>query len=567
MQKRLQSLFLLVIALLSTSTLISQTIYSEDFNGANSLTNFTLIDNDGATPQVNYAFFTDAWITLTDVDSVGTMDSVAASTSWYTPARTADDYIITPQIILTNDNVFSFDARASDANFPDGYEVLISTTTPDTAGLNANPVLFSIPAGENAFWTRRSVDLSAYAGSTVYLAIRNNTTDRNILYVDNFLVEVGAKFDAAILGVQRLSEYSQIPLNQSTTPTVSAGAVRNLGSDTLTNVELKYTVFNSGLNVFSDSTTVSFIAPGDDSIFVDFSTFIPSLNGSYVVNYEVSSDSTDSDLSNNTVSSDTLTLTDFNFARDNGVATGALSVGAGAAANGELGSIYELGVSDTLTSVSVRIANATGNMTNQPLFANIRSIINGIPGVIIATSDTLIFPNVTNSFVDLTFNNAGGYVVLPADSFFVGIVEGDSSLTLATSAAKFVANTNFVTFGTTPWTPNENFNFIVTYMIRPTFGAPNLTVGIENQNSDVANLMVYPNPSNGVFNLLVTDRSTENNVDLKVIDAQGKTVIAKSLIGGRIIQEQIDLSAFEKGIYFIQLNTVQGVVNRKLILK
>lgn len=371
--------------------------------------------------------------------------------------------------------------------------------------------------------------------------------------------------DAAVIAVQRLSEYNQIPANQSINGIVFAGAVRNLGTDTLVNVELKYTVSNSGLNVFSDSTVVSFIAPGDDSVFVDFSSFIPSANGVYVVDYVASSNNTDVDLSNNSLSTDTLIIGGDFMARDNNVATGALSIGAGT--TGELGSIYETNISDTLTTVSVMLSNVGGNMTNQPVSANIRSLSNGLPGAIIASSDTLLFPNAANTFIDLTFNNAGGYVVLPADSFFVGIVEGDSALTVATSMNKFTANTGFVTFGTTPWTPNENFNFVVTYMIRPTFGVPNLSVGIQNEKAESANLLVYPNPSTDVFNLLITDRVAKTNIDLRVIDIQGKTILNKVLIGGNVIQDQIDLTSFGKGIYFIQLNTNEGIVNRKVILK
>ena len=73
-------------------------------------------------------------------------------------------------------------------NFPDGYELRISTTVQLPANVaNYGTVLFSTPA-ENAFRTTRSVDLSAYAGQTIYLAYRNNSDWMNLLYIDNIRI-------------------------------------------------------------------------------------------------------------------------------------------------------------------------------------------------------------------------------------------------------------------------------------------------------------------------------------------------------------------------------------------
>ncbi len=126
-----------------------------------------------------------AWLNI-DADNDG--DGEAVSTSWHTVVGAADDWMITSAlgVLPANQRLF-WDAEALDATFPDGYEVRISNTQlPANAG-NYATVLFST-AAENAFITTRSVDLSSYAGQTVYIAFVNNSTDMFLLSIDNIRI-------------------------------------------------------------------------------------------------------------------------------------------------------------------------------------------------------------------------------------------------------------------------------------------------------------------------------------------------------------------------------------------
>lgn len=541
----------------------AQVVFSENFNSSTSIQNWTLIDQDGNTPQANYAFFTDAWISFPDPDSSAIGDTCVASTSWYTPAGTADDYLISPSIILPANAVLQFDAQASDASFPDGYEVLISTTSADLAGLNANPVLLSIPA-ENAFWTNRTVNLGAYAGDTVHIAIRNNSNDKNILFIDNFTVNVLPSYDASILVATPLSEYSNLPLAQA--DTIVAGAVvQNSGSDTLTNVKMNFNLKRNGVTVFTDSSVVPSILPGaaPQPLFL-LSNFVPSATGAYHLEYVLSHSNMDANMADNVFISDSLFITDSTLARDNGIATGSLGIGAGTA--GELGTVFELNAADTLSSVSTFIVNGNGTMTNQPLSVNIRNFVNGLPGSIIATSDTLTYTATGSAQVELTFDNIGGSLILPADSFFVGVVEGDSNVTIGTSSANFYANTNFVIFGANPWRANEVLspNFATNYMIRPNFGTPRMvSVGLDDQSS-TAKFAVYPNPSNGLFTLDIESEENLGNVQVEVYDITGKSVYTNNFFAANNLMKQVNLSNLNGGIYFLRTvingnNTIQKI--------
>ena len=123
----------------------SQTIFFEDFEGTGGTfpTGWTLFNVDGLTPNASVSYMTNAWIVRADPNNAANI--MATSTSWYTPAGVSNDWMMSPPITLTNNNVLSWDAYSPDAAFPDGYEVRISTTTADIA---ASSVVFFYKTSE-----------------------------------------------------------------------------------------------------------------------------------------------------------------------------------------------------------------------------------------------------------------------------------------------------------------------------------------------------------------------------------------------------------------------------------
>jgi cysteine-rich repeat protein len=151
---------------------------------------WTLIDVDGRTPNADVSFMTGAWVVATDGITPTPANRVAVSTSYYDPTGSADDWLISPALPLDGHSVLSWRAYAPDADYRDGYEVRISTTTPDVAGFTANAALLTV-SQEQSTWQSHSVDLAAagYANQTVYLAFRNNTNDKFLLLLDTVVVE------------------------------------------------------------------------------------------------------------------------------------------------------------------------------------------------------------------------------------------------------------------------------------------------------------------------------------------------------------------------------------------
>ena len=83
----------------------------------------------------------------------------------------------------------------------------------------------------------------------------------------------------------------------------------------------------------------------------------------------------------------------------------------------------------------------------------------------------------------------------------------------------------------------------------------------------IANLDVYPNPSRGVFNVAFTSEDVQD-LEVRVINVVGEVVYTENLqqfVGE--YTKSLDLESYTKGVYFLEITTNNGVVNKKLILQ
>lgn len=152
---------------------------------------FTLHDVDGRTPSTdmqNLGFAVGVpWIVYEEGND-GNM--VACSTSWYKNAGKSDDWMVTGAIAIESEKtVLSWCSRASDKDYRDGYKIYISEKGTAVEDFDKSAPLFEV-SKESYSWTEHVVDLSAYAGKTVYIAFVNDSQDKNCLYVDDIFVGV-----------------------------------------------------------------------------------------------------------------------------------------------------------------------------------------------------------------------------------------------------------------------------------------------------------------------------------------------------------------------------------------
>ena len=85
--------------------------------------------------------------------------------------------------------------------------------------------------------------------------------------------------------------------------------------------------------------------------------------------------------------------------------------------------------------------------------------------------------------------------------------------------------------------------------------------------STIANLAIYPNPSKDIFNISFISEEIQD-LKVRVINVIGEELINESL--ERFVGEYtkvIDLSDNAKGVYFLEIVTNDGIINKKLILQ
>jgi hypothetical protein len=203
-------IFFLILVLIFSKINAQVTLFNVDFqNGIPS--NFSMIDNDGLTPDPAVTEFTSAWISTIDPSNV--TDSIAASTSFFSPVGTASRWLITPKVKLGSfGNFIEWNARSQDASFPDDYLVLVSRTTPTIAAFEDTIAKLS---AEFVDWTTRTVDLSlkGFNDDSVYVAFVNKTNNGYKLYIDD--IRIWKEDPASLIEVSNVNTVDVFP-NPST---------------------------------------------------------------------------------------------------------------------------------------------------------------------------------------------------------------------------------------------------------------------------------------------------------------------------------------------------------------
>jgi plastocyanin len=91
----------------------------------------------------------------------------------------------------------------------------------------------------------------------------------------------------------------------------------------------------------------------------------------------------------------------------------------------------------------------------------------------------------------------------------------------------------------------------------------NTTTGIaENQLQN--NIYVYPNPTNGKFQIAFGDLNLSKNYNLEIYKVNGERIY-KSVISNPA--SEIDLGNQSKGVYFIKFYDDQSVFTRKIVMQ
>ena len=177
----MKKLFTLFVALFVMAFCAkAQYLLQEGFEGEDIPTGWTTLDQDGDGAT---------WYVLNNSQStsggfnVHSGEGHVTSASWASVALTPDNWLITPSITLpAGASTLSFWVAGQDADWAaEHYGVFISTT-----GTSANDFTELMNSTCDATMTQHAVNLSSYAGQTVYIAFRHwNITDMFRINLDD----------------------------------------------------------------------------------------------------------------------------------------------------------------------------------------------------------------------------------------------------------------------------------------------------------------------------------------------------------------------------------------------
>ena len=92
------------------------------------------------------------------------------------------------------------------------------------------------------------------------------------------------------------------------------------------------------------------------------------------------------------------------------------------------------------------------------------------------------------------------------------------------------------------------------------------SIRVETSTS-INNLEIYPNPSRDIFNVRFTSESIQS-IDVRVVNLIGEIIFTENLVDFEgEYSHSFNLSEYSKGIYFLELETENGKINKKLILQ
>jgi len=269
---------LLLSALLigSIANVGAQTIYSQDFSAA---TGLTVIDGDGDTFQ--WGLYTGDATTA----AWGITGNFAASRSW-NPANTTtgapaaalnpNNFLITPEIVipanLTLATTLSFKVGSSDTMFfAEQISIYVIPPTANTPALiqAQTPVFNRVLTAANARTALTyTVDITAYAGSTVKIAMRHhNCPDQNLMYFDDLVVTQAplstnefatSKFSVypnPATDIVRISNEANLAINEVTIADLNGRTVKSVKLNGETAAQINIADLSAGvymLNISSD---------------------------------------------------------------------------------------------------------------------------------------------------------------------------------------------------------------------------------------------------------------------------------------------------------------------------
>ena len=365
-------------------------------------------------------------------------------------------------------------------------------------------------------------------------------------------------------------DYTFKPLIQSNAnPYTFEMILANIGANDLTGAQMNIEVYDDiNTQVFSSSSSPTTLVTLDTALFVGQQTYAPANMGIYNMRFWGSSDS----ISYTDTTYMQAIITDTVYGRDYGNPSGSWTVGRQCGGS-QVGNIFDVYAADDLTSVSAHVADYS--VAGAKMFGVLYEVdTTSSPMSFILldqTDDYTIQTNDIDAWVTISFNSAisidpqfgqqymiaiGGYAH-PIDTFGIS-VSGEAEVTMSRIQDNG-CNLGSQGFGYWYWVSE-------TPMVRMNFGTPATPPSNVEETSFNGSLSIYPNPTNGVFTIEMRDVQTDVYT-IKVTNVLGQKVFESANSISGLHKENIDLSAFQKGVYLIEIKNSTATVAERIIVE
>lgn len=596
-------------------------IFTENFDSGIPST-WTIIDNDGKTPDANQNNLSTAgWHAITTTGRAG-------NTSWYNPAGAADDWLISPQITIpagATNPFLLYDVLSPDADFPNDYNVLVSTTGTSMSDFTAVTGTLTPTNVE----TTQGVDLSAYAGQSIHVALQDVSNDKFVLFFDNVrVVELETK-EISLESVV-FNKYVGIPNTQSLDITV-----KNNGAENITGYTINWSYGGNDYSHAVSGVNVGYNATHNQTVDVDITA-----TNAGALDFTVELDYTgDADLTNNNGEGIIYGLTEIPQKRvvleeatgtwcgfcprgavslddieaaegDNviGIAVhnndpmavaehdGNMNVSGYPSANGDRNlkafdpgnfqaayDVLKNNISPADVAISATFDAASNEITVTPTVTFKTNLTGDYSVSIIAIEDwvhgTASGYNQSNYYTNNQYGAMGGYESLPnpvpaADMYYRhvsrgfvnGGFEGDATLVPNTVVAETAYTTDY-TYGLPASVAAGHLQFAV--------------VLVDNENGQILNgakthgianivgveefsseFSLTPNPTNDVFTL---QSSTDVEATVRIVNSLGQVVdtyVNNTLLNG----STYNVSNYNAGVYFVTITEGNKIATKRLVI-
>lgn len=565
----------------SPAKALGTTFWSDDFSNASNWS----IDNNaqsGATFGWSIAATENSWYFTSPINSTsdGNFAMLSNGNPAASPATQALNVVYTMTtanpIPLSNGTNVILSFQQYGARFNDLQEVQISTNGTTFVTVQNNNDHDALSQAGGAAYTNpenRSVNISSYlSGQTeVWIRFRWTTnypasaTNPNVWvtygwFIDDVALTTSPDYDLEITdnywGSVGLNYY-QIPSTQ-VAPIDYSINVKSNGLQAMTNVQ--YGVAITGAGTFNGTSASGTVAPGttNDSLFLT-TQFTPSAVGTYNVTPTLMTTETDDVPTNNAIAPYSFAVTNYIYARDNGVASGYTS---NATDPFETGNFFDIFADQTLKGVDVRLATGTPTGASAIEFY-VRIYQIDINGDLVYVTES---PQIMATAAMLNSNYTvylGSPIQLTAGTTYLVMVGSYSAGLRVANAGTSYDQTSFLLDGndidlsslyyqtSTPWV-RLNFD--------PSLGVEELT--------SATGINVYPNPFSTETAINFTLKN-DAEVSVVVTDLAGRvvsTVPATSMNAGEQTIN-IDGTSFVAGVYNYTLQIGNEVITKRIVKK